>query len=122
MTESLAVKWQALFTMLVTSRALGLYSDLGVAQVNSCLGAVRLIQPFNWTNWYEPLPTLDEAKDLSLAQCVKQVTRLVRADRTQEGVLARSIEVGLLEALCRTAHEKSESGLIPIFQDLDNIV
>lgn len=82
-------------------------SDFPVAQLNSLLGSVGLVQPFNWNAWKVPVPEIHEIWKLSEDDCVRHVTRFVRADRTNEGVLRGSLRSGVLPALCLVAFAHS---------------
>ena len=89
------------------------------ALINSHLGAVGLVQTYNWHEWQEPIPEPAEVADMSLIDCVKHVTRLVRADRTQEGILWYSITSGLMGKICSIAYKNSEAQRIPLLSELD---
>ena len=92
---------------------------LDAALINSHLGAVGLIQTYNWNEWHESIPEPEEVVDMSLIDCVKHVTRLVRADRTQEGILWYSITSGLMGKICSIAYKSSEAQRIPLLSELD---
>jgi hypothetical protein len=79
--------WLRVFDGLAELAQLSWPSEGQVGQLNSLLGSVHMIQPFNWNAWEAPLPALHEIWGLSADDCVKHVTRLSRADRTNEGVV-----------------------------------
>jgi hypothetical protein len=70
-----------------------------------------MIQPFNWNAWEAPLPALHEIWGLSADDCVKYVTRLSRADRTNEGVLWGALQGGALTLFCTVARLRCAGGI-----------
>ena len=86
-------------------------SEGQVGQLNSLLGSVHMIQPFNWNAWEAPLPQLHEIWGLSADDCVKHVTRLSRADRTNEGVLWSALHGGALTLFCMVARLRCARGI-----------
>ena len=91
-----------------------------VVNINSLLGAVHLIQPFNWNEWGEPFPVEEEIANLSLEDCIRQVTRIARADRTQEGILWLTIRSGVMARICTVAQQKSKGARIPSLAKLSS--
>lgn len=112
-------KWKLLFEALDSVKIESHPFGLDTAFMNSRLGAVGLIQPYNWNAWEVPFPESEEVVDMPLLDCVKQVTRIVRADRTEEGFLWFSITSGILGKICQLAYEKSGGGHIPSLSDLE---
>ena len=115
-----AERWERLFTGLKDFAQIKYPDELQVGQVNSLLGSVHLIQPFKWTSWNVPFPSPEEIPGLTLVDCIKQITRLARADRTNEGILWGALRSGVLEALCRTAHERSGAQVVGLLSDLES--
>jgi hypothetical protein len=91
-----------------------------VAKLNSMLGSVGLVQPFNWNKWNAPRIEFHEMWFLTLEDCIKFVTRIVRADRTSEGILWGALHAGALTILCTVAHERAAGEPIPSVKDLTN--
>lgn len=84
----------------------------GSAKVVSALGAVRLIQTFNWNEWLSARggwPDRDDVKDFDINDCVRTITALCRSERFNSGTLRSAAESGFLQALVRRA-EKLASG------------
>jgi len=115
-----AERWDLLLTGLKEFAVLEYPNELQVGRVNTLLGSVHLIQPFNWTAWNMPFPDPEEIPSLSLVDCIKQITRLARADRTNEGVLWGALRSGTLEALCRNAYERSGGQAVGLLSDLES--
>lgn len=79
------------------------WSELDAGQLSSLLGGVGLVQPFNWNAWKEPSPEIHELWMLSESDCIRHVTRIVRAERFNEGVLRGAVKSGRLSVLCTVA-------------------
>lgn len=93
--------------------------EIQVARVGSALGSLGLIQPFRWTSWQAPVPTADEIPLLSLVDCVRQITRVVRANRTHEGVLWAALRSGALAEICRVAQRHTRGEVVSPLPDLE---
>ena len=115
-----AERWERVFSGLDELAKIEYPDEAQVGKVNSLLGSVHLIQPFNWRSWNIPFPTTDEIPSLSLVDCVKQITRLCRADRTNEGILWGALRSGILEALCRSAQQRAGGQPIGSLIDLSS--
>lgn len=115
-----AERWEQLFAGLDEFSLSETPTELQVAQLNRLLGSVRLIQPFNWTSWSAPFPATGDIATLSLADCIKHITRLSRADRTNEGILWGSLRAGILGALCHAAQLQSAGQSIGVLADLES--
>ena len=116
--ENYEERWQQLFLELQRATDGDAASETEDARVSVLLGAVHLIQPFDWNAWQEPWPSADDVGGLTMEQCVKHVTRIARANRFNEGVLSASIQSGLLASLCRVAYERAAGGRVPALADL----
>jgi hypothetical protein len=90
-----------------------------VGRVNDLLGSVHLVQPFSWTTWQVPFPSRETIHELSLVDCIKQITRLSRADRTQEGILWGALRSGVLLEICRVAWLQAGGGPVGTLAELD---
>lgn len=112
-------KWQQLIDEIAEYSNGSAPDELGVGHVNALLGSVRLIQSFPWPTWGAPMPTIEEIANLSLADCVRHITRISRADRTMEGTIWGSIQSGHLLALCQAAHRLAGNGMVPPLAELE---
>ena len=122
--ENDATRWQNLFADLKVQANTINPTDSNLAQVNRILGSVRLIQPFNWPAWKVWWPQLDEIPHLSLADCVRHITRMVRAERFADAEVTSRPTWGMLvdgrlEALCRTAFLHTGGAIVPPFAEMD---
>jgi hypothetical protein len=80
-------RWTELLDVLVVS-AMGNQPDkYGIARITPKLGALHLIQPFDWMAWKEPYPSAEQAKLMNIQTAVKHITRYCRAERFMEGAL-----------------------------------
>ena len=117
---SVAERWEQLFTGLEEAATIDTPDEMLLARVNTWLGAVHLVQPFKWVSWGAPFPERAEIPLLSLVDCIKQITRIVRADRTNEGVLWGALQSGALIELCRVAHRHAAGQPIGRLEDLES--
>ena len=104
------VQWQRLFAGLERAARIEDPSEADVVVMTSLLARVHLIKVFNWRAWEAPYPEESKLLEFSYDDCVKHITRIVRANRTQEGVLWGAIRSGMFAQLCATAHRKSIDG------------
>ena len=111
-------RWESLNSELNELAKIEFPDEFQVGKLNSLLGSVNLIQPFDWMSWSATFPSTEEIASLSLLDCVKQVTRLSRADRTHEGILWGALRAGALEALCLAAYKQSGGRLIGSLREL----
>jgi hypothetical protein len=58
---------------------------------------------------------------LNIYECIQHITRLVRADRTYEGVLYGALRSGLLPALCLVAFQRTEGKRAPVLGEVVKI-
>lgn len=107
-----------MFECLEESAEIETPDELQVARVGSALGSVGLIRPFNWVSLQVGFPSADEIQALSLVDCVRQVTRIVRANRTNGGVLWAALKSGVLAEICRTAHRHTNGHAVGPLDDL----
>ena len=104
------VQWKRLFAGLGRAARIEDPSEADVVGVTSLIARVDLIKVFNWRAWEAPYPEESELLEFSYDDCVKHITRIVRVNRTQEGVLWGAIKSGMFVQLCATAHRKSIGG------------
>ena len=122
--EDPAVLWEQLFIGLAEKSKMTNPDESDVGHLNSLLASVRLIQPFDWMKWQMGWPTLEEIEDLTLADCVRHITRLVRSERYREdevvnGSMWQSLRSGKLEKYCRTAYLRSGGTIVPTFEEME---
>jgi hypothetical protein len=111
--DDLDARWEALIGEIEEFSRSSLHDELQVAQLSVKIGSLHLVQPFNWASWNAPFPLQLEFEYLSLADCVGQITRLVRLNRVSEGVLARAAADGDLMALVVQARKQAGGKAIP---------
>lgn len=111
-------KWERLFAGLERAAKNHDFGELAVAEVTALLASVRLVQAFDWMAWRALHPTDDEIAGLSLADCVRHITRIVRAERFGEGSVASAVGSGHLVQLCRTAHRLSGGHVVSPLDDI----
>jgi hypothetical protein len=121
--EDIEQKWVDLFAGLAASRVIERPTESDLANVVSLLAGVRLIQPFDWMKWQVMAPSLDEIPSLSLADCVRHITALVRSERYREadvvdGSVWYSLCEGRIESICETARIATNAGIVPPLEEL----
>lgn len=122
--ENTEQKWQELFTGLAVAKQNTAPSESDLAIVVSLLAGVRLIQPFDWMKWQVMAPTLEEIPLMSLADCVRHLTALARAERYREadvvdGSFWYSLREGRIEAFCKTACVATGREIVPPLEELE---
>jgi hypothetical protein len=87
-------------------------SDSLMFPFHMSIGAVGLVRPFSWNTWEAPMLTTEMVANLNDEMAWKHMTRIVRADRFNEGVFASYARAGVLTALARHLYElrKTENG------------
>ena len=115
-------KWNELFTVLVRTAQITRYEDIEIAQLAPLLTSLGLIQPFNWNAWGQPVPAPHEMWQLSIFDCIRHITRFVRADRFNEGVLHGAVRSGALPILCMVAFQRTSGQTAPALEDLEDVV
>ena len=108
-----AQKWEELIEELLVLATASRPSELEFASFNPKLGALNLVQPFNWKAWGEPFPEPEQAQLLDLETAVKHITRICRADRFMEGTLWATVCSGLLLGLCLVVREHTRGEIAP---------
>lgn len=125
--ENDEIRWQTLFVDLKTQANVINPTDLDLAKINKVLASVRLVQPFDWMAWKVFWPSLDEIPRLSLADCVRHLTRTVRSERFYDAVVTSRrtwvmLQDGSLEALCRTAFLHTGGAIVPPFDEMVEVM
>ena len=108
-----AQKWEELIEELLVLATASQPSELEFVGFAQKLGALNLVQPFNWKAWEEPFPEPEQAQLLDLETAVKHITRICRADRFMEGTLWATVCSGLLLGLCLVVREHTRGEIAP---------
>ena len=76
------------------------------------IGAAGLVRPFPWTKWEAPMLTKETIANLNDEMAWKHMTRIVRADRFNDGVFEWYTRSGVTTALARHLYElrRAENG------------
>lgn len=111
--DDLEEKWDELLFTLIVMATGGDPDEADIAHLNVKIGSLHLVQPFNWNEWGADFPSRSGIADLSLADCVRHITRIVRLNRFSEGVLLNAVRSGELMALCMRAKEMANGEPIP---------
>ena len=100
-----AQKWEELITELQELVILAEPGEYRVAMCMPKVGALNLVQPFNWRQWTEQFPEAVQCKLMDLETAIKHITRICRAERFMEGVFMGSVKSGVLLGLCLVVRE-----------------
>jgi hypothetical protein len=76
------------------------------------IGALNLIQPFNWPEWQEPFPEATQVKLMDLETAVKHITRICRTERFHQNFIWGPIKSGLLLGLCLVVREHTRGEIV----------
>ena len=106
-------RWDELLERLNQLEKSGEFSSTDHLDIVKRLGGLRLIQPFNWNSWGADIIPLAELDQLDIHDCVRHITRIVRADRFSEGVLAGAVSSGYLLTLCEVARSRVVDSPVP---------
>ena len=111
--KSDAQKWEELITELQELAVLAQPDEYRVAMCMPKVGALNLVQPFNWRQWTEPFPETIQCQLMDLETAIKHITRICRAERFMEGVFMGSVKSGLLLGLCLVVREHTRGERAP---------
>ena len=111
--KSDAQKWEELITELQELAVLAQPDEYRVAMCMPKVGALNLVQPFNWRQWTEPFPEIVQFQLMDLETAIKHITRICRAERFMEGVFMGSVKSGLLLGLCLVVREHTRGECAP---------
>ena len=111
--KSDAQKWEELITELQELAVLAQPDEYRVAMCMPKVGALNLVQPFNWRQWTEPFPEIVQFQLMDLETAIKHITRICRAERFMEGVFMGSVKSGLLLGLCLVVREHTRGERTP---------
>lgn len=83
-----------------------------IHRLHMAFGAAGLVRPFSWPTWDAPMVTIDMVPNLNTDVASKHITRIVRADRFNEGVFEAATRSGVTTALARHLYElcQTENG------------
>ena len=113
-------RWDELLFSIIVMATGDEPAEADVAQLNVRIGSLHLVQPFNWNEWAADFPSREQIAELSLADCVRHITRLVRLNRFAEGVLFNAVRSGDLMALCMRAKQLANGEPVPNVFDTAN--
>ena len=108
-----AQKWEELITELQELAVLVEPGEYRVAMCMPKVGALNLVQPFNWRQWTEQFPEAVQCKLMDLETAIKHITRICRAERFMEGVFMGSVKSGVLLGLCLVVREHTRGERAP---------
>ena len=108
-----AQKWEELITELQELAVLAQPDEYRVAMCMPKVGALNMVQPFNWRQWTEPFPEIVQFQLMDLETAIKHITRICRAERFMEGVFMGSVKSGLLLGLCLVVREHTRGERAP---------
>ena len=108
-----AQKWEELITELQELAVLAEPGEYRVAMCMPKVGALNLVQPFNWRQWTEPFPEAVQCKLMDLETAIKHITRICRAERFMEGVFMGSLKSGVMLGLCLVVREHTRGERAP---------
>jgi hypothetical protein len=111
--KSDAQKWEELITELQELAILAQPDEFRVAMCMPKVGALNLVQPFNWRQWPVPFPEAVQCKLMDLETAIKHITRICRAERFMEGVFMGSVKSGVLLGLCLVVREHTRGERAP---------
>lgn len=111
--DELDAKWETLIADLESQVGSVRWDETQMVSLSIKIGALHLVQPFNWREWAAPAPAREEIPQLSLDDCVRHITRVVRMNRVAEGVLASYAQSGDLLALCVQARKQAGGKPVP---------
>ena len=111
--KSGAQKWEELITELQELAILPESDEYRVAMCMPKVGALNLVQSFDWKNWDEPCPDTSQMKLMDLETAVKHITGICRAERFMQGVFTGSVRSGLLLGLCLVVREHTRGEVAP---------
>jgi len=103
--KSGAQKWEELITELQELAILPESDEYRVAMCMPKVGALNLVQSFDWKHWDEPCPDTVQMKLMDLETAVKHITSICRAERFMQGVFIGRVRSGLLLGLCLVVRE-----------------
>ena len=105
--------WQQLIDAVSALETKSTHDERDHIVMKNCLARLNLVQPFDWMQWQElPLSEVDIER-LDVHGCVRHITRLVRADRFCENLLAGWIQGGDFRRLCEAVRRQADGRRAP---------
>ena len=116
--KAMSQDWQDLLAALEEQERTEMDGAWSSVDIHTLVYGLNLVQPFNWPQWSGPPLDYIRPDDLSLRDCVRHITCIMRQSRFVEGLFEACLAGGQLGWLCRRAYELS-GGIVPTFTDLD---
>lgn len=116
-------RWTELFNEIsvLEEQAQSPTGDPDTLGVVRALASLRLVQVFNWNKWLQDRggwPTEGDIDTLSMFDCVRFITAVVRSDRFNEGALAGFAGAGMLRGVALRAHDQSLEAEVPSLPEI----
>lgn len=105
--------WQQLISAVSALETKSAHDERDHVMMKNCLAGLNLVQPFDWMGWQEPPLSEVDIDRLDIDGCVRHITRLVRADRFCENLLAGWIQGGDFRKLCEAARRQTAGKRAP---------
>lgn len=105
--------WQQLIDAVTALETHPTHDERDHVVMKSCIAKLHLVQPFDWMQWQAPMLSEVDIDELSIDDCIRHITRLVRGDRFAENLLAGWIHEGYFRALCEVARRKADGEPVP---------
>ena len=101
-------RWEDLIAELAEMASAPWPNEVRVAYLMPRFGRLNLVQPFDWMQWQAPMLSEVDIDELTIDDCIRHITRLVRGDRFAENLLAGWIHEGYFRALCEVARREAD--------------
>jgi hypothetical protein len=105
--------WQQLINAIAALETKLSHDERDQVAMKQAIAELHLVQPFNWMQWEAPMLSEVDIDGLSIEDCVRHITRLVRGDRFAENLLADWIHEGYFRTLCEAARRKADGKPVP---------
>ena len=105
--------WQQLIDAVTALETHPTHDERDHVAMKSCIAKLHLVQPFDWMQWQAPMLSEVDIDELSIDDCIRHITRLVRGDRFAENLLAGWIHEGYFRALCEVARREADGKPVP---------
>ncbi len=105
--------WQQLIDAVTALETKLSHDERDQVAMKQAIAKLHLVQPFDWMQWSAPMLSEVDVDSLSIEDCVRHITRLVRGDRFAENLLAGWIREGYFRTLCEAARRKADGKPVP---------
>jgi hypothetical protein len=105
--------WQQLIDEITVLESVAEHDERAYLPMKQCIARLNLVQPFDWMQWQAPMLSEVDIDELSIDDCLRHITRLVRGDRFAENLLAGWIHEGYFRALCEVARREADGKPVP---------